>query len=108
MQQILRLDTFHGPDGTPSCRVTLCEPFVVAGNLKARSEGLPPDLAQRDPETMGFESDSDLVGVSKTLFSLHGVHTYLAEFLTHPDYAGDLYISPDAYHLQFAEVCLYQ
>jgi hypothetical protein len=46
------------------------------------------------------------VGISQTLLSLHGVRTSLAEFLTHPDYAGDLYIPPDAYHTQFAEVCL--
>jgi len=102
-RQLLRLDTLHDRDGVSSRRVTLCEPFVVAANLGARSEGVPSD---HDPEAVGFEWDSDLVGISKTLLSLHGVRTSLAEFLTHPDYAGDLYIPPDAYHTQFAEVCL--
>lgn len=102
-QQLLRLDTFHDRDGVSSRRVTLCEPFVVAANLGARSEGLPSDS---DPDEVGFEWDSDLVRISKTLLSLHGVRTSLTEFLTHPGYAGDLYIPPDAYHTQFAEVCL--
>jgi len=65
------------------------------------------DPAQLDPETMEIEYDSDMVGISKTLLLLHGVRTYLAEFLTHPDYAGDLYIPVDAYYSRFAEVCLY-
>jgi len=46
------------------------------------------------------------MGISKTLLSLHGVRTSLTEFLTHPDYAGDLYIPPGTYHTQFAEICL--
>jgi hypothetical protein len=106
LQQILRIDTFHDPDGASSRRVTLCEPFLVAANLWSKSESFPSDVPQRDPETTGFDSDSDLVGISETLFSLHGVRNSLAEFLTHPDYAGDLYISPDAYHTQFAKICL--
>ena len=101
LQQILRIDIFHDHDGASSRRVTLCEPFLVAANLWPRS-----DLPQRNPNTIGFESDSDFVGISQTLLSLHGVRTSLAEFLTDRDYAGDLYIPPDAYHTQFAEVCL--
>ena len=108
LQQILRIDTFHDRDGASSRRVTLYEPFVVAATLWSKSENLLSGLPRRtsDLETMGFEVDSDLVGISETLLSLHGIRTSLAEFLTHPDYAGDLYIPPDVYHTQFAEICL--